>query len=63
MASDPSPILPRIAVLAVAIIAEDMQRMRTGMDRLSGVVGGAEQLPAVNPLGVIRQMIPSDERR
>jgi hypothetical protein len=44
-------------------IAEDMQRMRTGMDRLSGIVGGAEQLPAVNPLGVIQQMIPSGERR
>jgi hypothetical protein len=44
-------------------IAEDMQRMRIGMDRLSGIVGGADQLPGVNPLGVIQQMIPSGERR
>lgn len=40
-------------------IAEDMGRMRAGMERLSGIVGGgSEDMPAVNPMGVIQQMIP-----
>jgi hypothetical protein len=44
-------------------IAEDMGRMRIGMERLSGIVGGGDQMPAVNPMGVIQQMIPGAERR
>ncbi len=40
-------------------IAQDMGRMRVGMERLSGIVGGGEDMPAVNPMGVIQQMIPT----
>lgn len=40
-------------------IAQDMGRMRVGMERLSGIVGGGDNMPAANPMGVIQQMIPA----
>lgn len=61
LAQDVSVMRQQVSTLPA--IAEDMGRMRIGMERLSGIVGGGDQIPAVNPMGVIQQMIPGGERR
>ncbi|HSO82122.1 hypothetical protein [Thiocapsa sp.] len=61
LARDVSAMSGQVATLPA--IAEDMGRMRVGMERLSGIVGGGDQIPAVNPMGVIQQMIPGGDRR
>ncbi|WP_373509173.1 hypothetical protein [Thiocapsa sp.] len=61
LAQDVSVMRQQVSTLPA--IAEDMGRMRNGMERLSGIVGGGDQIPAVNPMGVIQQMIPGGERR
>ncbi|MFB1486206.1 MULTISPECIES: hypothetical protein [unclassified Thiocapsa] len=61
LARDVSTMGQQVATLPA--IAEDMGRMRVGMERLSGIVGGGDQLPVVNPMGVIQQMIPGSDRR
>ena len=61
LARDVSGMREQVATLPA--IADDMGRMRVGMERLSGIVGGGDQIPAVNPMGVIQQMIPGSDRR
>ncbi|UHD16178.1 hypothetical protein [Thiocapsa bogorovii] len=61
LARDVSGMREQVATLPA--IADDMGRMRIAMERLSGIVGGGDQIPAVNPMGVIQQMIPGSDRR
>jgi len=61
LAADVSDMGQQVRTLPA--MAEDMQQMRVAIDRLSGIVGGSEQIQQMNPMGVIQQMIPSGERR
>jgi hypothetical protein len=61
LAADVSDMGQQVRTLPA--MAEDMQQMRVAIDRLSGIVGGGEQIQQMNPMGVIQQMIPSGERR
>jgi hypothetical protein len=57
LAQDVGAMRQQVATLPA--IAEDMGSMRTSMERLSGLLGTGDQaLPAVNPMGVIQNMIP-----
>ena len=50
-------------VRTLPAMAEDLRRMREGMEQLSGVMGGGgKQLEQMNPMGVIQQMIPGTRR-
>ena len=50
-------------VRTLPAMAEDLRRMREGMEQISGVVGrSGEQLEQMNPMGVIQQMIPGVRR-
>jgi hypothetical protein len=55
LAQDVSGMRGYVATLPA--IAEDVGRMRTAMEGVSGMVGG-DQVPGVNPMGVMQQMIP-----
>lgn len=44
-------------------MAEDLGRMRRGMDQLSGIVGrGGDQLEQMNPMGIIQEILPGGRR-
>lgn len=44
-------------------MAEDLGRMRRGMEQLSGVVGrGTEGMEQMNPAGIIQQILPGGRR-
>jgi len=50
-------------VRTLPAMAADLQRMRQGMEQLSGVVGrGTERMEQMNPMGVIQQMVPGTRR-
>jgi len=50
-------------VRTLPAMAEDLRRMREGMEQISGVVGrSGEQLEQMNPMGVIQQMMPGVRR-
>ena len=50
-------------VRTLPAMAQDLRRMREGMEQLSGVMGGGgKQLEQMNPMGVIQQMIPGTRR-
>ena len=61
LARDVSDIAVQVRTLPV--MGADMRRMREDMERMSGVVTrSGEQIEQMNPMGVLRQMVPGGGR-
>lgn len=61
LARDVSDMAAQVRTLPA--MAEDLRRMRLGMEQLGGIMGrGGEQLEQMNPMGVMQQMVPGTRR-
>ena len=62
MGGDINGLSEQVAAIRIGVdaMASDMQGMRASVDRMSDVIqSGGKQIEQINPMGAIKQMMPS----